>query len=46
MIIQTSRLFLGDIEAFGDCWGQSIFGDLENGEQAAAEHVGRLFEVR
>ena len=34
-----------DIEAFIDILGQSLVGDLENLWQAAAEHVGRLFEV-
>ena len=34
MIIQKLRLFLAEIEAFVDHWGQSIVGDLENVGQA------------
>ena len=45
MIIQKYRLCLTEIEAFVDCWDQPIVGDLENGEQANAEHVGQFFEV-
>ena len=40
MMIQKSRLFLADIEAFVDHLGQSVVDDLENVEQAAVEHVG------
>ena len=36
---------LAYIEDFVGHWGRSLFGDLENGGQAAAEHVGRLFEM-
>ena len=38
--------FSVDIEDFIYLWGQLIVGDLENGGQAADEHVGRLFQVR
>ena len=34
------------IEAVVDRWSQSIVGDLENGCQAAYEHVGQIFEIR
>ena len=46
MIIQKWKLFLADIEASVDRWGQSIVGGLEKGIQDAYEHVGRIFEVR
>ena len=45
MIIRKLRLFLEDIEAYVNCWGQSIVGDLENCGQADAEHIGRLLYV-
>ena len=45
MIIQKYRLCSEYIEAFADRWGQSVVDDLENGWQAADDHVGRLFEV-
>ena len=40
-----TRLCLAEIEAFVDFRGWSVVGDLENGGQAATEHVGRLFEA-
>ena len=45
MMIQKPRLFLADIEDFVDRWGLSIVCDLENGGQAAVEHVGQIFEI-
>ena len=45
MIIRKLRLCLADIEYFVDRWGQSIVIDLKNVVQAAAEHVGQIFEV-
>ena len=45
MIIRKSRLCLAEIEAFVDHWGRLIVGDLENGGQADAEYLGRIFEV-
>ena len=45
MIIQKLKLFSAEIEALVDRWGRSIGGDLENGGQAAADRVGRIFEV-
>ena len=38
--------FLVAIEAFVDRWGRSIVGDFENGKEAAAKHVGRIFKVK
>ena len=47
MIIRKPRLFLEDIEAFVDRWGQLVVGDLENDGEATYEldHVGRLLEA-
>ena len=45
-MIQKLRIFWAYIEAFVDRWGQYLVDDLENGRQADAENVGRLFEVR
>ena len=45
MIIRKLRLFLVGIESFIDHLGQSIVGELENGGEAADEHVGHIFEV-
>ena len=36
---------MAQIEAFVDNQGQSLVGELVNGETAAAKHVGQLFEV-
>ena len=46
MIIQKPRVCLADNEDSVDHWGQSVFGNLENSGQTAAENVGLLFEVR
>ena len=45
MIIKKMRLCLADIEAFVNSWGWYIVDDMENGEQAAAEHVGLIIQV-
>ena len=45
MIIRKLRNFPAEIESFVDSWGQLIVGDLENGGQAATEHVVRILEV-
>ena len=44
-MIRKLRACLVQIEAFYDCWGWSVVGDLENGGQAAAEDVVWIFEV-
>ena len=45
MMIQKSKLCLAQIKSFVDCWGWYLAGELENGSQATAEHMGRIFEV-
>ena len=45
MRIQKSRPCLEGIEAFVDCWVQSIVGDLESGEEAPSEIVLQLLKV-
>ena len=45
MVIWKLRLYSEYIYGFVDRWDQNIVGDLENGGQAAADHVGQLFEV-
>ena len=45
IIIQNLRIFLADIEVIVNRWGWLIVVDLENGGQAADEHVVRIFEV-
>ena len=40
------KTLFAQIEALIDRWGRSIVGKLENGGQAAAEHAGKIFEVR
>ena len=45
MMIWKPKRFLAEIKAFVNVWGWSIYGDLENGGQAADEHVGPIFEV-
>ena len=42
MIIRKLTFVLVEIEAFVNCWGQSIVGDLENGGQDADEHVVQI----
>ena len=44
-IISKLRLFTEDIEAFVYSWGWYIVGDMENGGQAAAEHMDGIFEA-
>ena len=44
--IQKYRLRLVEIEAFIYIWVQLLAGDSEKFWQDAAEHVGRIFEVR
>ena len=46
MVIRKLRLCLEDIEDLVDRYVVLNFGDLENSVQAAAEHVGRIFEAR
>ena len=46
LLFENWDFVLEDIEALVDIWGRSIVGDLENGGQAADEHVGRIFEAR
>ena len=40
MIIWKPKLCLEEIEAFVNRWGWYVFVDLENGRQAAADHMG------
>ena len=46
MIIRKLRLCSVNIETLVNCQDRYIVGDLENGGQAGADYVGRMFEVR
>ena len=46
MMIWKSIFCSEEIEYFVNSSGQSIIGDLKNGGQANAKHVGWIFEVR
>ena len=46
MMIRKFRLSLAEIQAFIDCWGWLLVGDLKNSGQADAYHVDQLLEVR